>query len=99
MSAKSWLFGERLQTIRREKKMSGEDLAKRSGITRSTITNLETGRRNDITVSELVAFAQALEVQPAYIDPRVDPDRWQKIQAALAAVEHAQAALSEAVTS
>lgn len=51
-----------LREIRESKKMSQEELAKKSGISRVTISMLETGAQKDTTASTLVKLADALEV-------------------------------------
>lgn len=46
--------------------LSAEELAKRAGngLTRSVITNLENGRKDDVTVKQLLALASALDIPP-----------------------------------
>jgi transcriptional regulator with XRE-family HTH domain len=48
-------------------RLSAEELATASGngLTRSVIANLENGRKDDVTVKQLVALASALDVSPA----------------------------------
>jgi transcriptional regulator with XRE-family HTH domain len=60
---------ERVKARRRELGMSAEDLSRTCTaqgfpVKRSTLANLETGRRQDLSVGELVAFARALKTTP-----------------------------------
>lgn len=60
-------LGRQVAKYRREAKLSGEELAERAGVglTRSIIANLENGRKQDVTVRQLLAIALALGVSPA----------------------------------
>lgn len=49
--------------------LTAANLAKLSGLSLSTIQNIESGRKKDLTVTELVAFAKALRVSPEQIAP------------------------------
>ncbi|TQS87749.1 XRE family transcriptional regulator [Arthrobacter sp. TS-15] len=60
-------IGRRIGTFRRREGLSAQDLAEDSGMSRSVIANIETGRREDITVSELMALSKALRVPPVAI--------------------------------
>lgn len=58
-------IGERVARYRKERGISAQALADRSGLTRAIITNIESGRRSDPTVSQLIAIALVLGVSPA----------------------------------
>jgi len=58
-------IGTRLARLREARGLSAQQLADRlegSGITRSMITNLETGRKRDLTSTEVLQIASGLEV-------------------------------------
>lgn len=60
-------LGERIAHFRKLLKLSAEDLAERAGfgLTRSIVANLENGRKDDLSVRQLMAVAFVLEVSPA----------------------------------
>lgn len=62
-------LGRNLARFRREAKLSAEEVAARAGngLTRSVIANLENGRKEDVTVGQLLALAFAVGVSPAYL--------------------------------
>lgn len=62
-------IGRQLARYRKAAKLSGEELAEKAGagLTRSVIANLENGRKNDVTVTQLMALAAALHVPPALL--------------------------------
>lgn len=53
-------IGQRVAKYRRLQGWSAQKLADESGLTRSVITNIENGRREDLTVNELLAISVAL---------------------------------------
>lgn len=55
-------IGERIRERRRELYLSQTALSKKSGVNRTTISQLENGVRDDILVSTLSDIAKALEV-------------------------------------
>jgi len=55
----------RLREIRRAKDMTQDQLAEKSGVGRTTIVQLETGEREDTTISTLMKLAAALECEPS----------------------------------
>lgn len=55
------LVGQNLARIRREKGLTQEELAERSGLSQQYLSGLERGRRNP-TVITLYELSQALEV-------------------------------------
>lgn len=58
-------LGERVSRHRKAAGMSAQALADKIGATRAVINNLESGRRGDLTLGQLVLIADALEV-PAF---------------------------------
>lgn len=80
--ASSETIGQRLSKWRKEEGWSAQKLADESGVTRSVITNIENGRRDDMSVSELMALSDALRLPPAALlfditrpfAPSGDPD-------------------------
>ncbi|WP_440711158.1 helix-turn-helix domain-containing protein [Herbiconiux sp. YIM B11900] len=59
-------IGRRIANYRKMNGLSAEQLAERAGagLTRSIVANIETGRRTDIGVQQLLAIAWALRVSP-----------------------------------
>ena len=57
------VFGLNVQRLRRERKLSQEQLSFVSGRTRAYISSVEAGRRN-ATLDTLEVLARALEVEP-----------------------------------
>ena len=55
-------IGERLKRLREIKGLSQNELAKRSGVHRPTISELEAGRQQDVTVETARRLARALGV-------------------------------------
>lgn len=53
-------MGYRIKEIREEKKMTQEDLAKAAGLTRTTISLLETGATKSASSKTLLSIANAL---------------------------------------
>lgn len=51
----------RLKEIREKKGMSQEQLAQKSQVSRVTISNLETGKQNNITSETLMKLSNALD--------------------------------------
>jgi transcriptional regulator with XRE-family HTH domain len=60
-------IGQRIARYRKIEGWSAQRLADESGLTRSVVTNIENGRRSDLTVSELLAVADALGLPPTAI--------------------------------
>ncbi|MEO2134097.1 helix-turn-helix transcriptional regulator [Microbacterium sp.] len=58
-------MGKRLARYRKEAGLSAQALADRIGVTRAVVNNLELGRREDMTVGQLVQIANALQVPVA----------------------------------
>lgn len=59
-------FGNRLRTLRRERKLSQERLAELSGLDRTYISSAEIGKRN-VTLQTINTLAEALEVDPSVL--------------------------------
>lgn len=61
-------FGERLTYYRKLAGLSAEALSRRvPGMSRAVIANIESGRKRDVTVDELIALAWALDVPPVVL--------------------------------
>lgn len=54
-------FGNRLKALRKEKDLSQEELAERSGLNRPYISGIEKGKRN-VSLEVMEKLAEALEV-------------------------------------
>lgn len=70
------IFGLNVQRLRRQRKLSQEQLSSLAKRTRAYISSVEAGRRN-ATLETLETLAQALEVKPfeLIIDPSGDGKR------------------------
>lgn len=55
-------MGEKIKAIRERKKITQEELAERSGISRQTISGIESGKITSVTTSTLESIAKALSV-------------------------------------
>lgn len=70
-------FRRALRAARVEKGMSARELSEATGgvVTRATIANWESGRKEGVDVSELIAVAKALGVPPiSLLYPRTEVD-------------------------
>ncbi len=74
-------IGERLKSLRELKGLSQNELARRAGINRPTISELESGRQQDVTVETARRLARALEVS---LNMLVGEDEEETMPAALA---------------
>ena len=73
---KEEIFGKILQDERKAKKISQEKLAKLSGLDRTFISLIETGKRNP-TFTTILKICEALEIDPSElfsIYEKKDPD-------------------------
>lgn len=61
-------FGARLHQLRRSSGLTQEQLARRLGINRTTLVNIEKGRQR-VAVHQLVEFAQVLGCDPVDLLP------------------------------
>ena len=59
-------FSEKLRSLRKLREMTVEELSLRSGISRSYITNIENGRKTEVSFRVLDSLAAALGIQPDY---------------------------------
>ena len=57
-------MGNKVKEYRKKKKLSQEELAKKAGISRVTLSNIETGFQTVITNSTMVKIAEALGMSP-----------------------------------
>ena len=53
-------MGYRVKEVREEKRMTQEELAMKSGVSRTTIVAIESGEAKDVLVSTLLKLADAL---------------------------------------
>jgi len=65
-------MGYKIKERREELRMSQEELSKKSGVNRTTISSLETGKAVQVLTGTLVALANALDTT---IDKIFYPDR------------------------
>jgi len=61
------VFGARVREIRQLRGLSQTELARRVPIDRTTLNKIERGKRSDVAISQLFAFAEALEVAPVHL--------------------------------
>lgn len=54
-------MGYRLREIREKRKMTQEELERKSGVSRQTISAIENGRMGNVMVGTLMALANALD--------------------------------------
>lgn len=73
-------LGGRLRASRRHAKMSQEEVARRVGLTRTSITNIEHGRQQ-IQIHTLYAIAKVLGMRPALLLPDPQPSSADDISA------------------
>lgn len=59
-------FGERVRQLRKQKKFSQEELAQRTGLHRTYISDIERGNRN-VSLENIKKIADALDVQLNYL--------------------------------
>jgi len=64
-------FARRLKAARKSRGLSAQQLGDATGIERSVIANIETGRRHSLHVGELVAIALALDVSATTLVPEL----------------------------
>jgi transcriptional regulator with XRE-family HTH domain len=65
------IFARRVNEIRQLRGLTQTELARRVNIDRTTLNKIERGARGDVSISQLFAFAEALEIAPVYlISPR-----------------------------
>lgn len=59
-------IGSKLRSLRKLREMTVEELAQRSGVSRSYITNIENGRKTEVSTRILDGLASALGINPDY---------------------------------
>ncbi len=57
------IFGHKVQKVRRDKKLSQEDLADLADLDRTYISSMERGKRN-VSLLNIIKVANALSVSP-----------------------------------
>ena len=65
------VFGRRLRELRDRRNLPQEELATLSGLTRSSIANIENGKQR-VLLHQLVQFAEALQVDLGALIPTAD---------------------------
>ncbi|WP_026919464.1 helix-turn-helix domain-containing protein [Gordonia shandongensis] len=74
----AFAFGHRLQTVRKARGLSQEELAHRCGLHRNAVSNLERATGNsaphvaDPRLSTVYRLAKALDVPPTYLLPAAE---------------------------
>ena len=66
-------MGYKVKEVREAKRMTQEELAAKSGVSRTTIVAIESGETKDLKVSTLLKLAAALDtpVSDIFFDPGV----------------------------
>ena len=64
-------FGANVKRLRRERGITQQALSEVLGMTRTSITNIETGRQN-VPTTGLLAIARALDCEPAELLRQVE---------------------------
>jgi transcriptional regulator with XRE-family HTH domain len=59
-------LGQKLKSVRKLRDMTLEDLSKRSGVSRSYITNIENGRKTEVSSRIMEALSTALGISSDY---------------------------------
>lgn len=59
-------LGKRLKKLRQQANLSAKELSIMSGVTRSLISELETGKRQSTSTDTIAKLAQALRISPEY---------------------------------
>jgi transcriptional regulator with XRE-family HTH domain len=59
-------LGKKIKKLRSEKKYSAKELSERSGVARSLISQLETGKRQSTSMDTVHRLAQALDAPLSY---------------------------------
>lgn len=61
------VFANRVREARQLRGLSQAELARRLSLDRTTISHIESGKRSDVSISQLFAFADALGLAPVYL--------------------------------
>ena len=65
-------LGKRIKKLRLKAGLNAKELAAISGVTRSLISELETGKRQSTSIDTITRLAKALKVSPSYFfDPNL----------------------------
>ncbi|MFA6808048.1 MAG: helix-turn-helix transcriptional regulator [Eubacteriales bacterium] len=59
-------IGKKIKNIRLKKGLTAKELSISSGVTRSLISELETGKRNSTSIETISRIAKALQISPSY---------------------------------
>ena len=77
MATEISVAGRRLLEERNRRRLTAEDLAARvpdGALTKTVITNIESGRKKDMSVTELMQIVTALDMSPLdFLAPAGDP--------------------------
>jgi transcriptional regulator with XRE-family HTH domain len=57
------MLGENIKQLRKKYKLSQEELAKKAGITYSTLIKIESGANDNPTIKTIVKIARALNIK------------------------------------
>jgi transcriptional regulator with XRE-family HTH domain len=82
--------GHRLRAIRRARRVTLSELARRCGVSTATLSRIERDRQ-DLAVTMLITLCEALECSPNDVLAAVDPDS-RNLSTVLASVRQAKAA-------
>lgn len=79
MTMNARTMGLRVLTSRRDLQLDQEELAQRSGVSRSRISEIERGKATNVGIDAIFSLAEALGVSPAYLleltdNPSGEPD-------------------------
>lgn len=61
------MVGTRIRALRAERRMTQEELAEKSGVSRITISKLENGKTDNMSTFTALALASALKVSVAVL--------------------------------
>lgn len=65
-------FAERMRSLRKEKGLKKTEVAKGTGLDRSTVTNYESGKRDNPTAETLQRIADYFDVSIDYLTGKTD---------------------------
>jgi transcriptional regulator with XRE-family HTH domain len=70
------VFAKRVKEVRQLRAFTQAELARKLSIDRTTLNKIEAGTRGDVSISQLFAFAEALDIAPVYlISPHRNAER------------------------
>jgi transcriptional regulator with XRE-family HTH domain len=70
----SQVFGQRLRELRQRRGWNQREFAERAHVDRTTVNKIEQGKRNDVSISQLFAFADVLGTTPINLLTPTDPN-------------------------